>query len=72
MFSNNRRPPLKKCENVRRDCDAVYFSIKALQKILGGKGKKKKKKHVLSTTVQILDVITSFPVMMYRRKKMIK
>jgi hypothetical protein len=26
----------------------------------------KKKLHVLSTTVQILDVITSFPVMMYR------
>jgi hypothetical protein len=36
-----------------------------------------KKKKVLSTTVQILDVITSFnlncyPVMMYRRKKIIK
>jgi hypothetical protein len=39
MFSNNWRPPLKKCENVRRHCDAVYFSMKALQKILGGKGK---------------------------------
>jgi hypothetical protein len=38
---------------------------------------KKKKKHVLSTTVQILDVITSFnsncyPVMVYRRKKIMK
>jgi hypothetical protein len=76
-LNGERYGMLNECSDKEGTHKLLNFRKKLPENQLLSRTNQKKKKHVLSTTVQILDVITSFnlncyPGMMYRRKKIMK